>query len=61
MELLETSLTAGDDYEIVAVSASACAGERRRRAELLIGRIAGSSGGVEVLGPDGRAVSLDRT
>ena len=65
--LLDSLLTAGDDYEIVAAvpeaRASAFEAEANEKGVpvTLIGRIAGSSGGVEVRGPDGRAVGLDRT
>ena len=64
--LLENLLTAGDDYEIVAVvpeaSASAFEAEAKDKGVPVtaIGRISGSGTEVSVLGPDGQALELDR-
>ena len=63
--LLANLLTAGDDYEIVAAvpEASAAAFEAEAKDKgvpvTAIGRISGS-GEVSVLGPDGKALELDR-
>jgi len=65
-QLLETLLTAGDDYEIVAAvpEASAAAFEAEAQAKgasvTMIGRIAGPSGDIRVLGPKGEALKLVR-
>jgi thiamine-monophosphate kinase len=62
--LLETLLTAGDDYEIVAAvpEASAAAFEAEAQAKdasvTRIGRLEGANGGVRVLGQDGKALEL---
>ncbi|MEX1059395.1 MAG: thiamine-phosphate kinase [Methyloceanibacter sp.] len=64
-QLLETLLTAGDDYEIVAAvpEASAASFEAEAAAKgasvTMIGRIAGPSG-VRVLGSDGKPLELGR-
>ena len=65
-QLLETLLTAGDDYELVAAvpEASAPAFEAEAQAKgasvTMIGRIAGPSGDVRVLRPDGEPLALGR-
>ena len=65
--LLATLLTAGDDYEIVAAvpETSAAAFEAETHAKgisvSLIGRLEGADTGLRVLGPDGKALELDRT
>jgi thiamine-monophosphate kinase len=65
-QLLETLLTAGDDYELVAAvpEASAAAFEAEAQAKgasvTMIGRIAGPSGDVRVLRPDGEPLELSR-
>jgi thiamine-monophosphate kinase len=66
-KLLETLLTAGDDYEIVAAvpEASAAGFEAEAAAKgatlSLIGRIEGNAGGVRVVGPDGNSLELGRS
>ena len=68
-KLLETLLTAGDDYEIVAAVPGAERGRIRgrgrrqgRRAVTTIGRIGEwQAGEVRVLGPDGTPLTLERT
>lgn len=65
-QLLESLITAGDDYEIVAAvpETSAAAFEAEAQAKgasvTMIGRIAGPSGDVRVLGPDGALLALER-
>jgi thiamine-monophosphate kinase len=64
-KLLETLLTAGDDYEIVAAvpEASAPAMEAEATAKgatlTMIGRIEGDAGAVRVVGPDGKTLALE--
>jgi thiamine-monophosphate kinase len=64
--LLETLITAGDDYEIVAAvpEASAAAFEAEAQAKgasvTMIGRIVGPSGDVRVLSPGGEPLELGR-
>jgi thiamine-monophosphate kinase len=65
-ELLETLLTAGDDYEIVAAVPESSAGGFEAEAAAkgasvtVIGRIEGQAGEVRVLGPDGKTLTLER-
>jgi thiamine-monophosphate kinase len=66
-QLLETLLTAGDDYEIVAAVPEGSG--RTFEAEVtakgtpvtLIGRLETAESGLRVLGPDGKALKLDRS
>ena len=66
-KLLETLLTAGDDYEIVAAVPEASAAGFEAEAAVkgasltLIGRIEGQAGEVRVLAPDGSALTLERS
>jgi thiamine-monophosphate kinase len=65
-KLLETLLTAGDDYEIVAAVPESSAGGFEAEAAAkgasvtVIGRIEGQAGEVRVLGPDGKTLTLER-
>lgn len=65
-ELLETLLTAGDDYEIVAAVPESSAGGFEAEAAAkgasvtVIGRIEGQADEVRVLGPDGKTLTLER-